>query len=437
LAQVLIVYLPALTPSMEGATPGMKDVSETIPDRVNFIRNMSPTSRPLPDPILPELSDSSLPAPRIEAHPRDKWDATNWDLDTQQPHGGQEWSSIPNFVEDFSVTTNYLGPPRKAIASCGVALQHIEHYPAANFEPALSDLAKWIQPDDPEELSTRLMLGNGASELIDLVTRVGAHPGHFYLASSTQYKEYERAARADGRRIIDDPSADAFSMLSIVNPCNPTGEYLSVDDLKAYIEKICEQSTTVLVDESMQLWRGPEWRNDSLVSQSEWVKRVHAEKDIQVFIIHSWTKIWSCPGLRIGSIIGPTAGHISAMKKHQVPWSLNIFALEFLSSAVKDSEFLEQTWYSCPRQRERTVAKLSKMFPTWEFFGESWISWIWIDTKDDGIATAATQLSKKAGVPIRNGGMGYNLPTFVRVKVGSSEKQDILLKALLPLSTSA
>ncbi|CAD7959072.1 unnamed protein product, partial [Amoebophrya sp. A25] len=31
---------------------------------------------------------------------RDAWDATNWDLNAQQPHGGQEWSSLgEKFVE--------------------------------------------------------------------------------------------------------------------------------------------------------------------------------------------------------------------------------------------------------------------------------------------------------------------------------------------------
>jgi histidinol-phosphate/aromatic aminotransferase/cobyric acid decarboxylase-like protein len=35
-----------------------------------------------------------------------------------------------------------------------------------------------------------------------------------------------------------------------------------------------------------------------------------------------------------------------------------------------------------------------------------------------------------AGTPIRNGAMGYNLPTFIRVAVRSPEKQNILLRAL-------
>ncbi|RUP47768.1 hypothetical protein BC936DRAFT_145351 [Jimgerdemannia flammicorona] len=41
--------------------------------------------------------------------------ATVWDTKTQTYHGGQEYRFINNFVEDFSVTTNYLGAPKPAL----------------------------------------------------------------------------------------------------------------------------------------------------------------------------------------------------------------------------------------------------------------------------------------------------------------------------------
>jgi len=350
-------------------------------------------------------------------------------LDTQQPHGGQEWSSIANFKEDFSVTTNYLGPPVKAIAACGSALAEVEHYPPANFEPYMSELAAFLDPENPKRMGQKLMLGNGASELIDLVTRVGAHEGAFTVPNSAQYKEYERAAKAAGR----EQSTDAFKLLAIVNPCNPTGDYLNIDQMKAYIEKMCERGTTVLVDESMQLWYGPEWRKDSLVSQSAWIEDLHEKLDIRVYIIHSWTKIWSCPGIRLGSIVCPTAGLCANIKKHQVPWSLNVFALRFLSAAIQDTEYLYRTWVNCPRLRERTVTHLAAKFPTWKVHGETWLSWLWVDTKDAVLADEAVKLAKKAGVPIRWGGMGYGLPTFIRIKVGDEMKQDTLFSALAPL----
>lgn len=371
--------------------------------------------------------------PRVQTH-KIGWDATNWDLDTQQPHGGQEWNTIPNFKEDFSVTTNYLGPPVKAIAACGSALADVEHYPPANFEPYISELAAFLDPENPTDMVQRLMLGNGASELIDLVTRVGAHEGAFTVPNEAQYKEYERAAVAAGRDQVKGAKKGAFKLLAIVNPCNPTGDYLSINQMKAYIEKMCERGTTVLVDESMQLWYGSDWRNDSLVSQREWIQELLDEYDIRVFIVHSWTKIWSCPGIRLGSVVCPTSALTSAIKKHQVPWSLNVFALRFLSAAIKDTDYLQRTWSTCPRLRERTVERLTVMFPMWQFHGEPWLSWLWIDTKDVAVAELAVKLAKNAGVPMRNGAMGYGLPTFIRIKVADEMKQDILFSALAQMA---
>lgn len=45
-----------------------------------------------------------------------------WDTKTQTFHGGQEHRFINNFVEDFSVTTNYLGTPRKALEAAREAV---------------------------------------------------------------------------------------------------------------------------------------------------------------------------------------------------------------------------------------------------------------------------------------------------------------------------
>ena len=40
-----------------------------------------------------------------------------WDQKTQTFHAGQEWKFIPNYVEDFSVTTNALGTPESGLAA--------------------------------------------------------------------------------------------------------------------------------------------------------------------------------------------------------------------------------------------------------------------------------------------------------------------------------
>jgi histidinol-phosphate/aromatic aminotransferase/cobyric acid decarboxylase-like protein len=396
---------------------------------------------------LPAIYDPSHREQKRKATGAQKWDATNWDLNTQQPHGGQEWSSMgKDFVEDFSVTTNFMGPPWKAVTAASSALQHIEHYPAANMEPALSDLARWVQHDstDFDDVHSRLMLGNGASELIDLVTRIAAPSGAFVTKSATQYREYERAALADGRKKVKSPikgekkAKEEFAILAVINPCNPTGEYMHVNELKEYITTMTDgQNHTkeskpclVLVDESMQLWHGPGWREDSLVSQSNWIREMRQQKNIAIYIIHSWTKIWSCPGIRLGSVICPTPEDCKALKEHQVPWSLNICALAFLTAAIEDEEYLQQTWDLTVTWRARTVSKLMELHPNWTVYGEPWLSWIWVDTHSSEEALEAVRRAKAVGCPIRNGAMGYEMPTFIRLAVRSPSKQDTLFQAL-------
>ena len=90
------------------------------------------------------------------------------------PHGGQDWRTCSFFVEDFSVTTNGLGAPKAAMDAAKASLEQIGHYPPANFEPHLSDLAEFMWGPDFVERKMCLQLGNGASELIDLVIRACA-----------------------------------------------------------------------------------------------------------------------------------------------------------------------------------------------------------------------------------------------------------------------
>ena len=52
-----------------------------------------------------------------------------------------------------------------------IQIHTCHHYPPANQEPAKTSLARFIWPDDYSSHYDRLLLGNGASELIDLVTR--------------------------------------------------------------------------------------------------------------------------------------------------------------------------------------------------------------------------------------------------------------------------
>ena len=42
------------------------------------------------------------------------------------------------------------------------------------------------------------------------------------------------------------------------------------------------------------------------------------ERGVHIFVMHSWTKIWSCTGVRLGSVVAPTPTHMVELKKRQV-----------------------------------------------------------------------------------------------------------------------
>ena len=60
-------------------------------------------------------------------------------------------------------------------------------------------------------------------------------------------------------------------------------------------------------------------------------------------VLHEWygvarqyTRLGAVPaGIRLGSLVGPTAGEIDQLRSHQVPWSVNCAALSFLSAAIR------------------------------------------------------------------------------------------------------
>ena len=363
-----------------------------------------------------------------------------WDEKTQQYHGGQDWQFLSNFREDFSVTTNGLGTPKGAMEAAQKALHTIDHYPPADQEPALISLARFLDSStdhsleqEQQQCHERLILGNGASELIDLVVR--ASPKGAWSAGPTkvQYKEYQRSAQSHGRAVVAAGSTRSATFVSLVNPTNPTGDYMDIQTMRTWIEANVQDGATVTVDESMQLWLGPEWRSDSLVSQGKWIREQWESRRVAVYVIHSWTKIWSCTGLRLGSIICPTVEHCQALRRLQVPWSVNTPALAFLDAVVRDQAYLERTWKCTPTWRQYAVDKLStlardKGYP-WEVLGESFLSWLWIDMKDRAVAEKAVRLAKEFGVPVRWALYGYELPTCVRIATRSEEQTNILLAA--------
>ena len=108
-------------------------------------------------------------------------------------------------------------------------------------------------------------------------------------------------------------------------------------------------------------------------------------------------------------------------------------ALAFLSAVVRDDAYLQKTWTVTPVWRTYLAESLNKHFPSWKLYGEPYLSWIWVDTTSDAVGEKAVELAKAAGVPLRWGKPGYEMPSYIRIAVRESAPTDVLMTALLPL----
>ena len=334
-----------------------------------------------------------------------------------EKHGGQDiYDNLANLIDDFSVTTNYLGPCPSALDHITNNIDLITHYPKEDQQPYKQNLLNFLFPTTAK--NPHLIMGNGASELIELIVRLTPITTSTYYVDDTQYMEYERACVLNNYEKT--PDINTADIICLINPCNPTGTYLSLEELKRKIQ-LAKPNSTILIDESMQLWRGKHFRKDSMLSQCEFVRQLLEKHNIHLYIIHSWTKFFSCTGLRIGSVLCPDESTYDRIQKHINPWNCNILALEYLDKCIQDCEYMEKTWNTTAKMRTQQIQMIRAHFPEWICHGADFLSWIWIELPDADIAEKLYIDSKIYNMPIRWGKTGYGKPNFIRIAVRKME----------------
>ena len=170
----------------------------------------------------------------------------------------------------------------------------------------------------------------------------GATAAIFALIKSLKYKdvflyaplfgEYEKACITAKKhvykinRITDEKSLPTDdSIVVFVNPSTPEGSYENLDTLlEIWMEKDC----AIILDESFLEF-------ESLISCREQIKNYK-----KLYIIQSFSKFYSCGGVRVGAIFA----HKKSIKKLPQPlWNLSSFDVEFLKQRLNDEEFKLQT----------------------------------------------------------------------------------------------
>jgi histidinol-phosphate aminotransferase len=201
---------------------------------------------------------------------------------------------------DLSQTTwPELPHPRVVNAITFVARRGLHRYPHVRGSDLRDALAERHGID-----RARLILGNGAAELLNSATRALIEPGQRLLTSWPSYPLYPiMARRAHGQAIPVSGGIDALleaaqepdtRVIVLASPNDPTGELLSTTALERLLEGLPE-GVGVLLDESLVEFADAQSTNASLVL---------LEKHPRLLVFRSFSKAWGLAGLRVGYALG-------------------------------------------------------------------------------------------------------------------------------------
>ena len=181
-------------------------------------------------------------------------------------------------------------------------LEVINHYP----EPSAHSLEVLLANEyhiQPEEV----LVTSGATDAIYLIAQTLRDEKTFAVKRPT-FSEYADACRMFGYQ--ETPKGGAVRWLC--NPNNPTGEVYPLETL----QNLSRRHHWLVIDQS--------YEDCTFCKMLSPLEGIGMQNVIQ---IHSMTKRFSIPGLRLGFIIAP-APVISRLRTNYRPWAVNALAIE-------------------------------------------------------------------------------------------------------------
>jgi len=257
---------------------------------------------------------------------------------------------------DFSSNMNPYGPPAAVRAALLAFADRIAGYPDPAARRLISRLAR--RHGVAEE---SILAGNGAAELIDLAVRA-VRPALTALAMPC-FSEYGDAVRKIGGSVaaLRLSPDNAFRLTAeaaesvpgkpdawlIGSPNNPTGMTVEPE----VVEALLDSGAFVVLDEAFLDFL-PDEANRSFTRR--------ASASAKLVVIRSMTKFYAVPGIRLGYAVGHP-DTIAAMRRLQVPWSVNALAQEIGVAVLDDEPYARRTIDWLGRERPRFAERLASL----------------------------------------------------------------------------
>jgi histidinol-phosphate aminotransferase len=299
----------------------------------------------------------------------------------------------------------------------------INRYPAQCVAAVIEALTLHVKPP----AGTKLMLGNGSDELINLIAMACDVPGNTVLAPLPGFVMYEMSAKQQGLKFVGVPLTAGFeldeaAMLAAIEqhrpavtyiayPNNPTANLFDDRVIDRIVAAVAAQDGLVVFDEAYQPF-----------SSRTWMQRMGRHE--HVLVMRTLSK-FGLAGVRLGYMAGATA-LIDEIDKVRPPYNISVLNAEATLFALEHAaEFAQQAAILC-EQRARLQRALSATPGIQVFPSEANMMLVRVpDSK------AAFDGMKQRGVLVKHiAGLHPLLKNCLRLTVGTPEENTRMIEAL-------
>lgn len=322
---------------------------------------------------------------------------------------------------DFSANINPMGPPEWLRPLVSREVENLAHYPDPSASVLVSAIACRYQV--PEE---SVLAANGTTELLYQLPRLlGCDRA---IIPSPSYIDYVRVMKLAGMAVypfllsrergftLDPlelaPLLSGGELVVIGTPNNPTGAPADPDQIIALAR--AHPSTLFLVDEAF-------------LDFVEGGKSV-ALAGGNILTLHSLTKFYAIPGLRLGFGIFPLS-IARLLREHLPPWTVNALAQVVGVRALADGEYGAQSRALCRQLRTEFVREL-RQIPDLQVF-DSVANYLLLRLVDGSDAEPLARQLLERRILIRTCSNYVGLDgSYFRVAVRTEPENHLLLDAL-------
>jgi len=328
---------------------------------------------------------------------------------------------ISNVVK-LASNENPLGMSDLAKEAINKAVKLAHLYPDGNAFHLKKSIAEFLAVNE-----NQITIGNGSNDVLEIIARSFADQNAEIIYSKYAFAVYPIVTQAIGAKHVvtaandwghdlhamADAISDKTKVIFIANPNNPTGTYLTADELQSFLANVPE-NVIVVIDEAYHEY----------IDASDYASALNFLNDHPNLIVtRTFSKAYGLAGLRIGFCVShPAIANI--LNRVRQPFNANSLALVAAQAALADQDFIKQAIAVNKAGMQQLVDAFNRL-------GLEYIpsvgNFIAVDVQADGQAVYEALLKK--AIIVRPVG-AYDMPQHIRVSIGSETDNQKFIQAL-------